>query len=428
MASAQPPALRLPHHVLDSIRLRASILAIMVLFGLLVYIAPILLPGLVDDAFVGKLKSMAPRILPLIAAALAYETIVIALTTRWMRTGHEPNRLWAWFSQTIEITIPTLALLAFAGTLDTLSALTSATNTFYLIFILFSILRLDFALCTYAGVLAGAQYVAASLYVLHRYPPAHSDLLSQPVHHVIVGSLFAASGLVAGFVSLRIQRQIAASIKHVEDRNRIINLFGQHVSPAVVEKLLHQEVDTGGEVRHVCVMFLDIRNFTPFAENREPDEVMRYLNHLFDAMIDTVNQHKGIVNKFLGDGFMAVFGAPIDDGDNCRHAVDASIQILKLLEHMNGSGDIPPTRIGIGLHAGQAVTGNLGSQSRKEYTIIGSVVNTAARIEKLNKQFESTLLVSETVQNACQPTTPATDLGPIPIQGQQHPLRLFKLA
>lgn len=426
MGSGAPLTSRLISQTLDSIRLRASILVAMIGFGLILYLAPLLLPGLVAPEFVVKLKAMLPWILPLIAAALAYEAIVIALTTRWLRTGHEPRRILAWVSQTIEITIPTLAILSFAGTLDTLSALTSATNTFYLIFILFSILRLDFALCTYAGLLAGAQYIAASLWVLHRFPPAASDLLAQPVHHIIVGSLFAASGLVAAFVSVRIQRQITASIQQVEDRNRIINLFGQHVSPAVVEKLLHQEVDSGGEVRHVCVMFLDIRNFTPFAETRDPDEVMRYLNTLFAAMIDTVNLHRGIVNKFLGDGFMAVFGAPIDDGDNCRHAVDASLEILKLLENMNNSGEIPATRIGIGIHAGQAVTGNLGSHSRKEYAIIGAVVNTAARIEKLNKQFGSSLLISEVVQQACE--VDAADLGPVPIHGQQQPLRLFKLA
>jgi adenylate cyclase len=100
-----------------------------------------------------------------------------------------------------------------------------------------------------------------------------------------------------------------------------------------------------------------------------------------------------------------------------------------LLDEMNRRGDVPPTRVGIGLHAGHAVTGNLGSPSRKEYAIIGSVVNTAARIEQLNKQFRSQLLVSAAVRDACANSLPAPDdLGDIPIKGQAAPLRLFKVA
>ena len=209
----------------------------------------------------------------------------------------------------------------------------------------------------------------------------------------------------------------------------VINLFGQHVSPAVVDKVLRQDVEAAGEVRHVCVMFLDIRDFSPYAEARPPDEVIRYLNAVFGRMIDAVNDHGGIVHKFMGDGFLAVFGAPIDDGDHCRHAVEASLAILRLLDDINGSGAIAPTRIGIALHAGPVVAGNLGSAARKEYAIIGHVVNTAARIEQLNKPFGSQLLISEVVRSASgELSAGATDLGEVPIRGQALPLRLFKLA
>jgi len=418
----------LTRETLTSIRLRAIILSALILFAALLFLLAILIPGTLQPALLAKFKALAPLLLTLIALLLTYETIVALIITRWIKRDTIPHRAWAYLSSAVEISFPTLAMLAFSAHLDPISALAAASNAFYLLFVLFAIMRMDFYLCAFTGLLAGIEYTAAALYILHTdHNPDLTDLATAPMHHIVIGALLAASGFVAAFVSQRIQRQIAASILHVEDRNRIINLFGQHVSPAVVEKLLHQEVDVEGEIRHVCVMFLDIRDFTPFAENRQPEEVMTYLNQLFSAMIDTVNRHSGIVNKFLGDGFMAVFGAPLEDGDNCRHAIDASLEIIALLNDMNQKGHIPPTRIGIGLHARHAVTGSLGSASRKEYAIIGSVVNTAARIEQLNKQFSSQLLISAAVKSANQ-STPAHDLGEITIKGQSSPLRLYKIA
>ncbi len=415
---------------LNSVRLRAFIVGSMILFGLFVFLAAMLIPGAAGAGFRPKLFALAPSLIPCIALAVIYEIIVAAIVTRWLRIDHDPRRVWSYLSSAIEVTFPTVAILAFSRHFDPITALSVTTNSFYLIFILFSVLRMDFGLCLFTGLLAGAQYAAVAAFVLHQgNVDIDADLMSSPIHHLIVALLYAASGIVAAFVSVRIRRQIAASIRHVEDRNRVVNLFGQHVSPEVVEKLLRQDVEVEGETRHVCVMFLDIRDFTPFTESREPEEVMRYLNTLFDTLIEAVNRHKGIVNKFLGDGFMAVFGAPIDDGDDCRHAVDAALEILRLLEEMNRAGSIPPTRIGIGLHSGRAVTGNVGSEARKEYTIIGQVVNVANRIEQLNKKFNSTLLMSEQVREKClNHALAAEDLGPVPVKGQTTPVRVFKLA
>lgn len=416
-----------------SVRLRAGILAAMIAFGLVVYLVALAIPRQADHGFRAKLLAMAPGLLTLIGLALGFQWLVAAMVTRWLRRGHEPRVGWSYLSSTVEIAFPTAAIVVFAGGgIDPLSALGAGTNAFYLIFILLSVLRLDFGLSAFTGVMAGAQYALTAAWVLHGRPlpdgDGRPDLLGSTAHYVIVASLYAAVGLVAGFVARTIRAYIAASIHHVEDRNRVISIFGQHVSPEVVEKLLRQEVELGGEVRHVCVMFLDIRDFTPFAENRPPDQVMTYLNTLFAEMIDVVNRHRGIVNKFLGDGFMAVFGAPLDDGDNCRHAVEAALEILRRLEEMNADGRVARTRIGIGLHAGAAVTGNLGSARRKEYTIIGSVVNVAARVEKLNKEFGSQLLLTDPVRAACAACGEgAEDLGEVTVKGQHAPVRVYRL-
>jgi adenylate cyclase len=142
---------------------------------------------------------------------------------------------------------------------------------------------------------------------------------------------------------------------------------------------------------------LDIRDFTRFSEERRPEEVIDYLNVLYSRFIEIVGRHNGIINKFLGDGFMAVFGAPVSDGRDVSNAVHAALEILDCVEEMNRKGEIAPTRIGMGLHAGSAVTGNVGSDERKEYTIIGDTVNLASRIEQLNKEYGSSLLVTDAV-------------------------------
>ena len=141
-------------------------------------------------------------------------------------------------------------------------------------------------------------------------------------------------------------------------------------------------------------LVLDIRNFTTFSEGRVAEEVVAYLNTLWTFMVRTVNEHHGIVNKFLGDGFLAVFGAPVSTGNDCANALAAARHILREIDELTEAGRLLPTRIGIALHAGEAVVGNVGSAERKEYTVIGDVVNVAFRIERLNKQLGSTFLVS----------------------------------
>ena len=146
------------------------------------------------------------------------------------------------------------------------------------------------------------------------------------------------------------------------------------------------------------------------------------------AMIGVADR-RGIVNKFLGDGFMAVFGAPIADGNPCAAAVDAGLDVLDRVDRLVRAGRIPPTRVGLGLHAGPAIVGNIGSARRKEYTVIGDVVNLASRVEALNKELGSLMLVTEEVWKAggsARATPVARE--PLRVRGREAPVRIFQLA
>jgi adenylate cyclase len=146
-------------------------------------------------------------------------------------------------------------------------------------------------------------------------------------------------------------------------------------------------------------------------------------------MIEIINRHHGIINKFLGDGFMAVFGAPLSDGKDCQNAVEAAQEILERLRQEVEAGTILPTTVGIGLHAGEAVTGSIGSALRREYTVIGDVVNLAARIEKLNKEFDSQLLISEMVWQAInEDRKKAMPMGQVQVRGREQAIQVYQVA
>jgi len=222
--------------------------------------------------------------------------------------------------------------------------------------------------------------------------------------------------------------QIIYNKRLIEERNRVKMIFGQHVSPALVEELLQEGAHIRSRRLTTCIMFLDIRGFSTFAEKHSPEEVVDYLNRVFDFMIECVQEHKGIVHRLLGDSFVALFGAPVSYGNDCQNAVDASLEIIRRLEAKCASGALEPTRVGIGLHVGPIVVGNVGSKDRKEFQINGDVVNLTARIEQLNKQFESQLLISEEVFNLVDTSKLETErLEGVEIRGRVNKQVLYKL-
>ena len=300
----------------------------------------------------------------------------------------------------------------------------------YPLFISLSALRLNVRLCIFTGAVAGLEYTLLAFYFIRQAADAPVDpVLTALPQHVFKGFLLLVMGVVTGLVTLQIRKRILNAFSVVQERNRISRTFGEYVSPEVMSKLLDLKPDLRSESKNVCVMFLDIRNFTGFAEKRSPEEVVQYLESLFEFMIEIVNRHHGIINKFLGDGFMAVFGAPLSDGRDCANALDAAQEILTRVRDEVEAGTILPTTVGIGLHAGEAVTGSIGSALRREYTVIGDVVNLAARIEKLNKRFDSQLLISEMVwQAVSSDQSKVVPMGEVEVRGREQAIQVYQVA
>ncbi len=250
-----------------------------------------------------------------------------------------------------------------------------------------------------------------------------------PLYHLTRAVIMLLAGVVTGLVALRLRSKFRSAMIEAASRERVTNLFGQHVSPAVVERLLESPTEFAGETREICVMFLDFRNFTANARNHPPEEVVEYLNSAFAFMIEAVDRYGGFINKFLGDGFMAVFGAPLSDPAAACHGVAAAREILAEIDRRGLSDGSWPLKVGIGLHIGVAVTGNVGSPQRKEFTAIGDTVNLASRLEQLTKEYGARLIVSDAVKTALgDESGAAIPLDAVTMKGYATPVRVWQLA
>ena len=368
-------------------------------------------------------------VLLVVGCWIGLEAFTFVFLRRRIREGKERVPWQTYVNSALEVAMPTIAMwiLCYRGT--PVSALTGSLSYTYFLIIILSPLRLDPWLCIFTGALAMAGYgvlVDSYWQELARGWVGSAALMHLSFFNRLI--LLLAGGLAAGFVSLRIRTTLIETLREVQERERVIDLFGQHVSPTVVNELLSRPIVQTPELREVCVMVLDIRNFATFSEARPADEVVRYLNTLWSFMVRTVNEEDGIVNKFLGDGFLAVFGAPLTTGQDCANAIAASRRIIDELEQLAAAGTLPTTQIGIALHAGSVIVGNIGSAERKEYTVIGDVVNVAFRIEALNKEFGSKLLISERVWQQAGLHGGGERVPPIAIRGRSDPVQLFRLA
>lgn len=357
---------------------------------------------------------------------ILFEASVLALITRQIRHGGDVPQLRRYLGAFIETSLPSVVIATHMSNMGAVQALAFVGPLLYFIFIILSTLRLDFWLSAFTGLVAGAELIGlASLHPAAQAAAGDPTLAAPFV--ISRGAVIFACGVIAGAVGIQLRRQFEASIAAATARDHVTNLFGQHVSPQVVERLLEEGSTAESDTRRVAVMFVDIRGFTAAASVRTPQEVVERLDTAFAVLVDIVDRNGGIVNKFLGDGFLALFGAPFEDPKAAERAVTAAREMLVAIEQQNADSDWP-LRIGIGLHLGNVVAGNVGSPRRKEYTVIGDTVNLASRIEGLNKEFGSQLLVSDAVHQDIGGVADAVSLGDVPVRGYEQPVRVWRLA
>jgi len=361
------------------------------------------------------------------AIIIVYELFIHYLLGKKSSFSFKNPRFFGYFNSFSEVSLLSILLIFIVEYSDNTIILQSPATLTYFIFIILSTFRLNFKLSIFTGTLAAFEYVLISTYYSKIFAEGvQQDLLG--IQYLGQGFVLLTSGIAAGFVAKLIKKNMRISWTNIKEKNDVIDLFGQQISPQIVENILENKNELLGTRQKVCVMFLDIRQFTPFVEKHQPEEVVAYLNTLFGFMIRIIEAHHGVINQFLGDGFMATFGAPVSINNPNQHATDASQEIINKIKIEYNKGSIPKTNIGIGLHYDEAVTGNIGSSLRKQYSITGKVVIMASRIEQLNKKFNTSLLISEEVYSHIKNETKKTfsEIGTSKIKGSQNPVSLYK--
>jgi class 3 adenylate cyclase len=225
-----------------------------------------------------------------------------------------------------------------------------------------------------------------------------------------------------------LEARIGASLEKKRLRDQQKELMSRFATPEVADDLQASGFAIGGKRVLATVMFSDIRGFTPLAESQPPEETIALLNAYYSLMFDAITGQGGIVNNILGDGLMAIFGAPLPLADHSEAAVRAALEMIEMVELFNveqASAGKPEIRIGIGIASGEMVAGYTGTNQRAAYTCIGDTVNTAARLEAHTKVAQRAILVDEATRDALGATVPVEALGPVAIRGKVHPVNVF---
>jgi adenylate cyclase len=405
----------------EMVRVRALIIvAIAVMF--ITAVIHTLFPDVVQRVW---RNGVSPNsIYPVMTAFVLFELFVYRTIRHNLELDRDLPVYRRYIGVLIETSMPTLLLALQIESMGPDRALGFVMPFVYFIFIILSTLRLDFWLSAFTGFVAAVELFAMAM---HYKPSINPDPQPELYFHLSRSLIVFTCGVLAGGVGVQLRRGFAASIRAATARDRVTNLFGQHVSPQVVERLMQEGTSTNSDIRHVAVMFVDFRSFTAGARSRSPQEVVERLDGAFAVLVEILDRHHGIVNKFLGDGFLALFGAPLENESAAANAVAAAREMLIAMDEINATSDWP-LRIGIGIHFGEVVAGNIGSPRRKEYTVIGDTVNFASRLEALNKEFGSQLLISTAVRDALgKHGEDAVALGEVPVRGYEAPMSVWQL-
>jgi adenylate cyclase len=225
---------------------------------------------------------------------------------------------------------------------------------------------------------------------------------------------------------------IRTMAKGVRERDTIKQAFSGYLSRQVLDTFMAKGDLSAlqGERRRITVMFTDIRGFTTIAERMAPEEVVTLLGQYFERMVEVVMRHQGTIDKFLGDGMMVIFGAPLDDPYQEEHAVAAAIEMQSQLAELSKKWEAegrPVVRMGVGINSGAAIVGNIGSDQRMEYTAIGDTVNLASRLETASKDLGVDIVVSEHTYDAIRPLFRWKSAGEVTVRGRTEPVRAYSV-
>jgi adenylate cyclase len=361
-----------------------------------------------------------------LAVFIGYELVLLGYILKMQKLGKDLTRFFRTAHSFIEVSFPTLMMFYNVEVEGLLGFIDSPVFLLYFLFIILSILHLDLRLSLFTGFQAALQYILLIFYGFHfaDIQPHHMPGVPENSFY-LRGVVFLISGAAAGFVANELQKRIRSTFEITESMIQMERLFGQQVSREIVQALVENEE---AKKQEATVLALDIRNFSAFAEQRSPDEILEFQNKIFGPILEIINQHQGIVLQIMGDGVMATFGTPVSNPLHADMAFQSALAIIQKIKKLSEQKLIPYTRIGIGLHTGEVIMGNIGNENRKQFSISGTAVIIAFRVEQLNKDLGSEFLITEEVKNRIAPgKNVITPLGLQSLKGFGTSLSIYRV-
>jgi adenylate cyclase len=265
---------------------------------------------------------------------------------------------------------------------------------------------------------------------------AFSNSIIAPIRRMENAMAKVEAGDFTALVSVDTNDELGALTEHfnqmtegLRDRERMRETFGRFVTPEIAKAILENPPSLGGESAQVSILFSDVRNYTAICENLSPEKVIALLNDYFSYMVRAVEKHHGLVYQFVGDGIMAVFGAPAKLPEHAVFAVKCAMEMKSALKQFNDKRTFrgPPLQIGIGINSGPVVAGIIGTEERMEYRVVGDSVNLAARIEALNKEFRTDVLISHSTANQLPDTFKVKAFPPVRVKGKVQRVQVYQV-
>lgn len=255
-----------------------------------------------------------------------------------------------------------------------------------------------------------------------------ADAVSRPIvdlrdamRRVRQGDLSVRTPVVSTDETGELAASFNAMVVGLDERERLRDAFGAFVDPALTERVLAEGTDLRGEETEASVLFLDVRRFTEFAERATAQDVVACLNELYEAVVPVIQRHGGHVNKFVGDGLLAVFGTPERHVDHAPRAVAAAREIAALVR----SGEAGTLGVGLGVNSGRVVAGTIGGGGRRDFTVVGDVVNTASRVEAATRETGDDLLITDATRRRLDDAGAWVQRPGVALKGKTEPVRVF---
>lgn len=276
-------------------------------------------------------------------------------------------------------------------------------------------------------VLISAVILAIAITFLPRGFSRPVDLLLGAVQRVKAGDMTARAPVTTDDEIGVLTQRFNEMVEGLSERDAIRETFGKYMPRTVAERLVRDPEGLTGDVRLATIMFTDIENFTAITENIPPAEIIRLLNDYLGVVVEPIRRHNGVVNSFLGDALFASFNVPIEDPDHAANAIRAAQEMQALLKDRTFGGDGIRLDTRIGINTGVVVAGTVGTEDRLGYTILGDEVNLAARLESLNKDYGSRILISARTRELAGDGVDATELGQVTVRGRAQPVVVYKV-